>query len=65
VDQEFRGDYLEETGKPYEPIIAAGALLYHLKVSRQRKITKSPINGTNANPWKVRGRRDNQERLST
>jgi propionyl-CoA carboxylase alpha chain len=65
VDQEFRGDYLEETGKPYEPIIAAGALLYHLRVSRQRKITESTTTGTKTNPWKVRGRRENQERLST
>ncbi len=65
VEQEFIGDYLEETGKPLEPIIAAGALLYHLRISQQGKIAESPISTIKTNSWKARGRRENQERLAT
>ncbi len=65
VEQEFSGDYLEETGKPLESIIAAGALLYHLRISQQGKIAESLTSTAKTNPWKVRGRLENQERLST
>jgi acetyl-CoA carboxylase biotin carboxylase subunit len=64
VEREFSGDYLEESGKPLEPIIATGALLYHLRNSQHNHIDQ-PWKNIEANPWKMQGRRRNQERLST
>jgi len=66
VEQEFSGDYLEKSGKPLEPIIATGALLYHLRNrDTTERVPPNIENIAETNSWKMQGRRHNQERLST
>ena len=65
VDQEFHSAYLQETGQHMEPTIAVGALLYHLRSSHQHNVAPCPESSTENNPWKMQGRRQNLERLST